>query len=48
MTRKTLSVCLFAVLIGTMFAQQGEVPRGIPHLDHVFMIMMENHGYGDS
>ena len=20
-------------------------PRGIPHLDHVFVIMMENHGY---
>ncbi len=26
------------------FAQQ-ERPRGIPHLDHVFVIMMENHGY---
>jgi phosphatidylinositol-3-phosphatase len=47
MTKKTLSVCLFAVLIGTMFAQQGEVPRGIPHLDHLFVIMMENHGYGE-
>jgi hypothetical protein len=22
------------------------VPRGIAHLDHVFVIMMENHGYG--
>jgi hypothetical protein len=46
MTKKTLSVCLFALLTTTMFAQQGEVPRGIPHLDHVFVIMMENHGYG--
>ena len=45
MTKKTLAVCLFALLAGTMFAQQGEVPRGIPHLDHVFVIMMENHGY---
>jgi hypothetical protein len=45
MTKKNLFVCLFAVLTGTMFAQQGEVPRGIPHLDHVFVIMMENHGY---
>jgi phosphatidylinositol-3-phosphatase len=45
MTKKNLFVCLFAVLTGSMFAQQGEVPRGIPHLDHVFVIMMENHGY---
>lgn len=26
-------------------AQEGPVPRGIPRLDHVFVIMMENHGY---
>lgn len=26
-------------------AQQGAVPQNIPHLDHVFVIMMENHGY---
>jgi hypothetical protein len=47
MTKKTFVVCLFAVLTGTIFAQQGDVPRGIPHLDHVFVIMMENHGYGE-
>jgi hypothetical protein len=29
------------------FAQQGPVPQGIPHLDHVFVVMMENHGYGE-
>ena len=45
MTKKTLSACLFALLAAAMFAQQGEAPRGIPHLDHVFVIMMENHGY---
>jgi hypothetical protein len=28
------------------FAAEGPVPQGIPHLDHVFVIMMENHGYG--
>jgi hypothetical protein len=28
-----------------MFAQQGSVPKGVPALDHVFVIMMENHGY---
>jgi hypothetical protein len=26
-------------------AAEGPVPRGVPHLDHVFLIMMENHGY---
>ena len=24
---------------------EGDVPSGIPHLDHVFVIMMENHAY---
>jgi hypothetical protein len=27
------------------FAAEGPVPAGMPHLDHVFVIMMENHGY---
>ncbi len=39
------AVGLVTVLAGTMVAQQGAVPSGIPHLDHVFVIMMENHGY---
>jgi phosphatidylinositol-3-phosphatase len=26
-------------------AGEGPTPRGVPHLDHVFVIMMENHGY---
>lgn len=30
----------------TGFASEGPVPAGIPHLDHVFVIMMENHSYG--
>jgi phosphatidylinositol-3-phosphatase len=37
-----LSVTLLA---STVLAQEGSVPKGIPHLDHVFVIMMENHGY---
>src|ERR1700747_1139222 len=45
MTNKTLVLCLFAVLAAAAFAQEGEVPRGVPRLDHVFVIMMENHGY---
>ena len=28
-----------------MCAQEGSVPKGVPALDHVFVIMMENHGY---
>lgn len=28
-----------------VFAAEGPVPTGIPRLDHVFVIMMENHGY---
>ena len=30
----------------TGMAAEGPVPTGIPHLDHVFVIMMENHSYG--
>jgi phosphatidylinositol-3-phosphatase len=32
-------------LVGTAFGQEGPVPKGVPHLDHVFIIMMENHGF---
>lgn len=42
-----LAVSLFAALAGMAFAQEGAVPSGIPHLDHVFVIMMENHGYNE-
>jgi hypothetical protein len=34
-----------AALATCAFAQEDRVPTGIPHLDHVFVIMMENHGY---
>jgi phosphatidylinositol-3-phosphatase len=30
----------------TGLAAEGPVPTGIPHFDHVFVIMMENHSYG--
>jgi len=36
----------FALLSSPMFANEGDVPKGVPHLDHVFVIMMENHAYG--
>jgi hypothetical protein len=35
----------FALLAAPMFANEGDVPKGVPHLDHVFLIVMENHGY---
>jgi hypothetical protein len=35
----------FSLLAAPMFADKDDAPRGIPHLDHVFVIMMENHGY---
>ncbi|HVT14650.1 MAG TPA: alkaline phosphatase family protein [Thermoanaerobaculia bacterium] len=30
---------------GALLAAEGPVPRGIQPLDHVYLIMMENHGY---
>ena len=36
-----------ALLASPLFAQEAAVPQGIPHLDHVFVIMMENHGYSE-
>lgn len=39
-----LGLCA-AAMAGTAGAQERDVPKGIPHQDHVFLIMMENHGY---
>ena len=38
------ALCTVA-LIHSAFAGEGSVPKGISNLDHVFLIMMENHGY---
>ena len=35
-----------ATVASIALAAEGPVPRGVPHLDHVFLIMMENHAYG--
>jgi phosphatidylinositol-3-phosphatase len=43
MTKKAVVLCL--LLTASMFAQQGDVPKHVSHLDHVFLILMENHGY---
>ncbi len=42
----TLSL-LATALVGTASAQEGPVPQGVPQLNHVFVVMMENHGYGE-
>ena len=45
MKRKTLFTGLLALATSAALAQEGAVPKEVPHLDHVFVIMMENHGY---
>jgi len=46
MMKKAAALGLAVALIASpMFANEGAVPKGVPHLDHVFFIMMENHGY---
>ena len=45
-THALLMTLLFA-WTGAAFAQEGPVPKGVPALDHVFLIMMENHGYAE-
>jgi phosphatidylinositol-3-phosphatase len=47
MNRLTLAASIAASIVaGSAQAAQGRVPEGIPSLDHVFVIMMENHAYG--
>jgi len=46
MFRKIATLCLLALaLVAVAAAQEGPVPQGVPRLDHVFVIMMENHAY---
>src|SRR5580692_2266430 len=47
MTKKLAVLCVLAMfLASSLFAQEGPAPAGIRNLDHVFVIMMENHAYG--
>ena len=46
MNKITAIVCLLAAgMATTACAQEGPVPTGVSHLDHVWVIMMENHGF---
>lgn len=40
-----LTAATTAFLGNALFGAEGPVPGGVPRLDHVFVIMMENHGY---
>jgi hypothetical protein len=44
--KTAIQAALATVLAGSAFGAEGPVPKGIQNLDHVFLIMMENHGYG--
>jgi hypothetical protein len=44
---KTLALGVtFALAAGAASAAEGPVPTGIPHLDHVYVVVMENQAYG--
>jgi hypothetical protein len=45
MKRIVAAFAVLAILAATALAQEAEVPKGVRHLDHVYVIMMENHGY---
>lgn len=46
MTRKAFAATLLATTLASpALANEGTVPKGVPRLDHVFLILMENHGY---
>ena len=44
--KSKLVLCLLTILFaGRSFAAEGSVPTGVHRLDHVFVIVMENHAY---
>ncbi len=43
--RSVAALLAAASLVSPAFANEGQVPKGVPRLDHVFVILMENHGY---
>ncbi len=45
MKKIALTLGMFAALGSAVWAQEGAVPTGVPRFDHVFVILMENHGY---
>ena len=46
MKMKVLALSLLAGFASSAFAADAPVAKAASHLDHVFLVMMENHGYG--
>src|SRR5579859_5299420 len=44
MKAKAATLVVVVAFASILFAAEGPVPKGVPHLDHVWVIMMENHG----
>src|ERR1700733_954782 len=44
-TSAFVAAALAATVAGNVHANEGPVPKGVRHFDHVFVIMMENHTY---
>jgi len=44
--QRTVLIAGPLLVIPTLFAHEGDTPQRLPRFDHVFVIMMENHGYG--
>ncbi len=40
-----LIILATTAFVSTVFASEGPIPKGLPKLDHVFLIMLENTGY---
>jgi phosphatidylinositol-3-phosphatase len=43
MRKSLVALCAFAAFTGGLLAQEGHDSKAVRHLDHVFVIMMENH-----
>src|SRR5260370_64657 len=47
MKSQGLMITLALALTSAALAQEGPAPKGVAPLDHVFLIVMENHGYNE-
>lgn len=45
-TKTAWKALLATALVSSAFAAEGPSPKGVSDFDHIFLIMMENHGYG--